>query len=350
MSVKPLSNHKLNILVTRTDRIGDFLLSTPVFSAIKEAYPSCRLAGLTFLTNQDLIKGNPYLDEVILYDKSGSEKGLLGNLKFARALAKRKFDIVIHLHATNRMHLISLLAAIPVRIGWDRRAGWALSDIFRYVKKEGKKHEALYNFDLLKPLGIEAPKQLQTYFPIQNRAMQSVEEFLSQQGVKGDKPWVVINASASNPSKMWPLENFVQVARELHEKYEVHLFAIGTQNDYDLNESLKKQSQTPIFNFAGKFSLAMLGVFLKFSTLLISNDSGPVHLAQAVDTDVISIFVRTKSGINSDRWKPLGSSAVVLNCAVDAENDPDGLYRVRPEQVLQVVEEKSILKQKVKSV
>jgi heptosyltransferase-2 len=99
-------------LVTRTDRIGDFVLSTPVFETIREKFPYAKIAALTFIENRELVEGNPYLDEVILYDKKDREKGLWGNLRFARMLSKKKFDLVIHLHATNRMHLVSWLARI----------------------------------------------------------------------------------------------------------------------------------------------------------------------------------------------------------------------------------------------
>ena len=78
------------ILVTRTDRIGDLVLSTPVFKALREKYPHGHIACLTFVENRELVEGNPYLNEVILYDKKGSEKSGWGNIRFARKLAGKK--------------------------------------------------------------------------------------------------------------------------------------------------------------------------------------------------------------------------------------------------------------------
>src|SRR3989338_8984390 len=109
------------ILVTRTDRIGDLVLTTPVFQALREKFPNAYLACLTFLENRQIVEGNPYLNEIILYDKLGSEKGWLGNFLFSQRLRAKRFDVAIHFHPTNRMHLVSWLAGIPIRIGYKKK-------------------------------------------------------------------------------------------------------------------------------------------------------------------------------------------------------------------------------------
>jgi len=160
------------ILVTRTDRIGDLVLSTPVFSALREKFPQAWIACLTFVENRDLVMGNPYLNEVLLYDKQGSEKSWWGNLRYATSLASKKFDVVIHLHATNRMHWVSWLAQIPIRLGYDRKCAWALTHPVPDLKSQGLKHEAAYNFDLLRLLNIREPLSLETYFPTEVRSVE----------------------------------------------------------------------------------------------------------------------------------------------------------------------------------
>ena len=129
------------ILVSRTDRLGDLVLSTPVFQALREHFPSAHIACLTFLENRQVVEGNPYLNEVILYDKIGKEKSWWGNLRFSRELAKKSFDIVIHLHPTNRMHWVSWLAQIPVRVGYRKKNAWTLTHSIPDEKSEGKKHD-----------------------------------------------------------------------------------------------------------------------------------------------------------------------------------------------------------------
>ncbi|MBI2166825.1 MAG: glycosyltransferase family 9 protein [Candidatus Omnitrophica bacterium] len=221
------------ILITRTDRMGDLLLSTPVFEALRLRFPKAHLACLTFLENRELVEGNPFLDEVILYDKRGGEKGGFGNFRFARRLAEKRFDTVVHLHPTNRMHWVSWLAGIPVRIGYRKKNAWALTHTIEDRKGEGLKHESEYNFDLLKFLNVKPPEKLRTYFPLKERDRVSLEFLLrnlspspfalsprgGEGGGEGSRSYGVLNPSASCPSKVWPAERFARLADRLQEKF-----------------------------------------------------------------------------------------------------------------------------------
>ncbi len=300
------------ILVTRADRIGDLVLSTPIFQAIREKFPDSWIAGLTFCENREILEGNPYLNEVILYDKKGSEKGVFGNLRFARKLARKKFDTVIHLHATNRMHWVTWLAGIPVRIGYDRKCAWGLTEAHPDLKSEGKKHEAEYNFDLLKSLGIKSSEQIEPFFPLSDKARHSLNELLNHLKIPQDRPWVILNPSASCPSKIWPAERFGYLADAVAKKYEIIFLAIGSREDRQFVQKAKRAALTPIFDLIGRLSLGMLGVLLSRASLLISNDSGPVHIANAVGTPAISIFGRSQPGLSPARWGPLGRDSRVV--------------------------------------
>ncbi len=300
------------ILVTRADRIGDLVLSTPIFKALREKFPESWIAGLSFCETREILEGNPCLNEVILYDKKGSEKGFLGNLRFARKLAAKKFDLVIHLHATNRMHWVTWLAGIPVRIGYDRKCAWALTEAHPDLKSEGKKHEAEYNFDLLKNLRIEIPENIELFFPLKDKAHQSLNELLNHLEIPQHRPWVIFNPSASCPSKIWPAERFGYLADEIAKKQEVIFIAIGSREDRKFVQKAKRAAASPIFDLSGRLSLGMLGVLLSRASLLISNDSGPVHIANAVGTPAISIFGRNQPGLSPARWGPLGKDSRVV--------------------------------------
>ena len=297
------------ILVTRADRIGDLVLSTPVFSELRKKFPKSYIGALTFRENEALLAGNPFLDEVILYDKKGTEKSWLGNFIFSRKLKQKKFDAVIHLHATNRMHIVAWLAGIPVRIGWDRRAAWTLTRVFKDTKSEGAKHEAEYNFDLLKPLDIALPVKLETYFPVNSAAEEKTRALLTSLNLKNGKPLVVFSPGASCPSKRWIPERFGILAGLIAAKYEVEFAAVGTRADQPLILKIQQAAKIPVLDLSGRLDLFMLGALLKKSALLISNDSGPVHIASAVGTPVVSIFGRKQPGLSPARWRPLGDAS-----------------------------------------
>lgn len=293
--------------------MGDLVLSTPVFEALRERFPGAFLAGLAPLQNRAVIEGNPYLDEVILYDKKGSERGWWGNLCFAGKLARKRFDVVIHLHPTNRMHLVSWLAGIPVRIGYRKKNGWALTHTIEDEKTKGLKHEAEYNFDLLKFLGVDPPRKITPYFPLNPRDQLSLEALLRNLGLEEGRPWVVLNPSASCPSKIWPAERFTRLADRLSEGARARILLIGSQEDRGLARRVKEGMSERAFDFSGKLSLGMLGWLLKKASLLISNDSGPVHLARSVGTPAISIFGRNLAGLSPRRWGPLGEEGRVIH-------------------------------------
>ena len=301
------------ILVTRTDRLGDLVLSTPVFEALRRKFPEAHLACLTFLENREAVEGNPYLDEVILYDKKESEKGWIGNWHFAKNLARKCFEVVIHLHPTNRMHWLGWLAGIPIRIGYRKKNAWALTRSIEDKKGEGLKHEAEYNFDLLKLIGVELPPVLWTYFPLKEKDERSLNLFLRNLGLDFDQPYVVLHPSASCPSKIWPAERFAILGDRLQEKYGAQVAVIGSQADRPFARKVKTSASHPVIDLSGKLSLGMLGWLLKKARLLISNDSGPVHVACAVETPVISIFGRNLSGLSPRRWGPLGERSRVVH-------------------------------------
>lgn len=320
MNVSLPSAKPLRILVTRADRIGDLVLSTSVFPEIRKRYPDAWIGCLTFAENQEILQGNPFIDEVIAYRKKDAQKGLFGNLWFALALAKKKYDVVIHLHATNRMHLVSWLAHIPVRIGYDRKMVWALTHRLPDHKKEGLRHEADYNFDLLQLIDVAKPKDLKLFFPLNQKAAVSFDALIRHLEIPTDKPWIVFHPAASCPSKVWPSEKFGQLGSRISEQKEAVLIVIGTRGDRNLIAKMKQASSATIYDLSGRLSLAMLGALLRKAAILISNDSGPVHIAAALGTPVVSIFGRNQPGLSPVRWRPLSKNSRVVwkdvGCAV----------------------------------
>ena len=300
------------ILVIRLDRIGDVVLSTPVVSALRAAFPHAFIAMMVRPACRDVIEGHPALNEVILYEKETAHRSVRDTIRFARRLRRHQFDTALVLHPSNRSHWIPWLAGISVRIGYDRKCGWLLTHRRPHHKQEGEKHEAVYTLELLEAFGITGAPVAPTV-AIQPAAAARVETFLREASVAPTDRVVAIHPSASCVSKRWMPERFAQVADRLADKQRVRVCLIAGPDDVRYAEAVQQRMQQPAINAAGRLSIGELAALLKRCRLLISNDSGPVHVAAAVGTPVVDIFGRNQAGLSPQRWGPLGAGHVVLH-------------------------------------
>jgi len=300
------------ILIVRTDRIGDVLISTPVIKALRDRYPDAFIAMMVSPYAKEIIAGNPYLDQVIIYDKEGKHKSWIRSIKFAQNLKKKGFDLALILHPANRAHLVTYLARIPRRIGYSRKMGFLLTDKLTHNKQRGEKHELEYNLDLVRYLGIDTEEKA-LHIPIKHEAEVWADKLFQEHMIKATDKLLAIHPGASCPSKIWPLVRFAQVADALAKKHNFKVLVIAGPRDLSRAEEVVKNMHAHAINLAGKTSIAQLASVLKRCNLFISNDSGPVHIATAVGTPVISIFGRKQAGLGPKRWGPLGAKDKFLH-------------------------------------
>jgi len=300
------------ILIVRTDRIGDVLLSTPVIKALRNVYPSSYIAMMVSPYSREIVEGNPYLDETIIYDKDNVQKSWLKSVAFAFRLREKKFDLAVILHPTNRVHLVTFFAGIARRIGYDRKMGFLLTDRIKHTKQQGLKHEKDYCLDLLKLLNVEA-KEAMIFMPINAESERLVQQMLRESGINSGDKLLAIHPGASCPSKIWPAERFARVADQIASEYGMKILIVAGTKDAELAQKVAAQTKSPLINLAGKTSVSQLASILKRCRLFISNDSGPVHISSAVGTPVISIFGRNQKGLSPSRWGPTGKKDKFLH-------------------------------------
>lgn len=301
------------ILLTRIDRIGDVVLTTPVFRAVRECFPKAWIAAMVRSETREIVEGNPYIDEVMVYDKEGKEKSPFKTFLFGLGLRRKKFDLVINFHPTHRVHWVSFVAGIPVRIGYAKKSGWLLTRKIEDQKKKGLKSEASYNFDLLRLLGIPEPEKMELFFPLRDKNREAFEDSARQAGLdSAAQPYVVLNPSASCPSKMWPAERFAKLGDALWDRYGLRSVLIGSERDKGVSEKAARLMRYTPADLTGRLTLGMLGWCLRGARLLVSNDSGPVHIGVACETPVLSIFGRNQAGLGPRRWGPLGDKSRVV--------------------------------------
>lgn len=306
------------ILVIRLDRIGDVVLSTPVLQALRTAYPDAFLAMMVRPVCRELLDGHPALNEVIIYDKDGRHRSLLGTIAFAQRLRRYRFETAIVLHPSNRSHWIPWLTGIPTRIGYDRKSAWLLTHRLPHRKQEGAKHEAEYALEMLQAFGIEPPAP-KPVIPVRPPAVQRVDQLLREQGIDAACGLIAIHPSASCISKRWMPERFAQVADRLIEERALQVVLVAGPEDVAHTVAVERGMRHRPLNLAGKLSVGELAALLARCRLLLSNDSGPVHIAAAVGTPAVAIFGRNQRGLSPARWGPLGPGHVVLHKEVGCE-------------------------------
>lgn len=302
----------MRILITRTDRIGDVMLSTPVIKAVRDRYPNAYIAFCVEPHAVEIVDNNPYLSEVIVYDKKGKHKSIFGIIKFIFEIRKKKFDLAIILHPTNRMNLTAFLAGIPKRVGYDRKLGFLLTDKMPHTKQKGEKHEMEYTLDVIRHIGI-TPTDKRLYMSLHKDTERKVEEIFEAYNIHRKSRIVAVFPGASCPSKRWPPENFSEIIDILNRNYGAKVLILGAENDRKTNEEVFKNIKTKALDLTGKTGISVLAGILSKSHLFISNDSGPVHIAVSVGTPVIAIFGRNDAGLSPKRWGPLGESDVVFH-------------------------------------
>jgi len=338
------------ILVIRTDRIGEVLLTTPVITALKEAHPDAKVSMMVKAEVRALVEDNPNISEIIEYQgqgkgrgdpdsKSGPRQGgvpvgvqvtklrssrllWLQAFRFANFLKAKRFDAVIIVNPKKEFHLAAFLAGIPIRVGFDRKWGFLLTHRVKDLKFEAKKHEVEYNLDLVRALGIE-PSDKRPVLLVREKGQFSPElDFLN----KPTRPLVALHPCTSNPLKMWPKEHFARLGDLLFENgYNIAVVS-GAEEMKSARETIGRMKHKPI-DLAGKLPLKRFAQFLTGCRFLVSSDSGPVHIAAAVGTRVVALFGGQDPGSRPLRWAPYGEGHIVIARENIADITPEEVVR-----------------------
>lgn len=301
------------VLVLRLDRLGDVVLTLPLLQVLRERFPHAYIAAMVQPACADVVRGHPAVNEVLVYDKTGKHHGWNANWRFARRLRKMDFDTAIAAHPSARSHVLPWLAGIPVRIGWDWkgwRRRWPLTHALPHRKQQGARTESDYTLELLQPFGITI-EGVRPKISVQADAAERMEQRLREAGWAAPQPLLAIHPSASCVSKRWMPERFAAVAdRFAAEGFRICL--VAGPDDVARVRAVQAAMRAPAVDLSGRLSVAELAALLARCRLLISNDSGPVHVAAAVGTPTVDIFGRNAPALSPRRWGPAGPGHVVL--------------------------------------
>lgn len=285
---------KKNILVIRNDRFGEFLLNVPAIRALKNTFKDSKI----ILALDGQVKGLAGLvegiDEIITW-KNGRHS-LAEIIKFSNLLRKKNIDMALVMNPSKDSNIAVYLAGIPERIGYSRKWGFLLTKKALDLKHFEKKHEVEYNLDLARLAGADTvDKGLALKVP----------------GTFREENVIVIHPWTSDPVKQWPMERFRELALKIAKESDSEVLIIGGKEESH-KSGLFNNLSNRVKNLTGRTSLVELASILKKCKLLISGDSGPVHLACAVGTGVIALFRNDIPGKGPRRWGPWGEGNIVI--------------------------------------
>jgi len=301
------------ILIVRMDRMGDLILSTPAIRAVRRGLPDAYIAVMVRPYNEPVVRNNPDIDEVIVYDKERKEKGIWGNARFAYGLFKKRFDTAVLLHTTNRAVLLSFIAGIKKIIGYDRRLRYLMTDTIPCDKHLGRKHEVEYCLDVVKKLGVDITgASRKPLLVVSEDDERTVDDILRKKGIGPCDRLVVVNPGASCPSRRWKTERYREVVRRLlQDGFRVAVIGVGAEAE--IAAEVLRGLEVRALNLTGILSVGETAALIKRAHLLISNDTGPVHMASALGTAVVVIFGRKDPGLSPVVWGPIGENTIVLH-------------------------------------
>jgi ADP-heptose:LPS heptosyltransferase len=348
------------ILIINLTRMGDLLQTTPLMAGLKEANPGVRITLLINSSFVGICKGIPFIDELIVFDMHGFRDrllnkgyGLIENYRFIEDLINRingrEYDLAMNLtHSRISALMISLVRAR------EKRGFTVDSEGHRVIKHPwlryffnvvpNRNYNPFHIVDMYLKSGGVLPERKGLIFEMSKEDEKMSGELLTARDVAENELLIGIHLGASKSDKTWPVSSFAELADMITEKLGARILLFGSSPEADLGNEFEKTVKTRPVNFIGKTDIGELAALLKRCSLLISNDTGPLHLATSVGTRVIDIFT---ANVHFLETGPYGEGHYVIQadipcvpCSFNVQCSNMVCKEViRPEIVFEVVKE-----------
>lgn len=302
--------HSRKILVRSPNWIGDAVMSTPALGAIRAAFPSSEIVLAANPVVSELMSPHPFCDRVIVYDKRGPHRGVAGLWKFCRLLAGERFDLAILFQNAIEAAIIADLAGIKKRAGYSTDGrGILLTHAIRVSKDARRLHHTQYYLAMLGELGIPPAGQ--------ETCLQCTDDERSRaRGVLGPGRWAAINPGAAYGSaKRWYPERFGQVADALASDFGYRVLLVGGTGEAAIGSEIISRMSSKPMNLIGMTSVRQLMALLASADLVITNDSGPMHIAAAFGRPIVALFGPTDHSVTSPLCSRLSLVRKETECA-----------------------------------
>lgn len=308
------------ILIVRFSSLGDVVLTTPVIGSLKSAFPGSEISFLTKARYGDILRADPRISSLVEFDPEGKHKGASGLLRLAWKLRSQDFDLLVDLHSNLRSFLVRRMVKSGMKLKYRKR--WLPR--FLMVHCKFLKTKLIHTIDsylgVLRRLQIDGADRNPLVFSASDDR-KFAENFLLERNVKKDDIVIAVHPGAKWDTKRWDQKKFAEVCRAVIDRLGAKVLLLGEEREKGI--VLKIKSGLPagrIFEAVG-LPLGKLAASVAGCDCLISNDSGPMHLASALGVPVVAIFGPTHPKLG---FVPIGSRNVVL-CA-DVECSPCSLH------------------------
>ncbi len=320
----PQTFHPQHILVIRLDLIGDLVLSLTVVQALKRAYPNAEIDLLATPASASVVLHEPQLTQIITYDPNiwRRPKALL-NLKNWRDLQimlhklhARHYDLAISVYGPWAA-ILAVLSRAKRRVGFGRESypGFMTNSVpGRHWHPGDNKHEVDYCLELASAAGASLTDADRVpHLEVDPQSAHQIELLLQAEGVQDNKPLITCHVSSNNgQSKRWPLPYWATLLDRLLREEDAYIVLTGAPTDLPIVENVISRMHEHPINLAGKTSLVQLAALLKRANLLISGDSGPIHMAAALGTPIIGLYGPTNPALTG----PVSPDAIVLRSPI----------------------------------
>lgn len=273
-------------LIVTTTGIGDTLWGTPAIKALRRTYPDGYIAVLTNALGAEMLKGNPAINEVIIFRRGAG--GFLGLPLLVGSLMKRRIDQVFIFHASDRIIWpIAFLSGAPQITGFKGQSKDMDFILTKTVGADPAVHGIENRFRMLAEAGVEKKDESLELF-LDNKEAEEAGLFMNANNIGEGELVIGLHPGAQKPFKCWPARNFIEAGRMLKDKYGCRIVVTGNACERELAETVASGIEGAI-SAAGKLSLRGTAALIKRMSLFITNDTGPMHMAFGLKTHTIAL-------------------------------------------------------------
>ena len=304
------------LLIRSTNWIGDAVMTTPAVRAIRHNFPNAHISMLAKPWVAPVFAYSPHVDEIIIYEANGRHRGIRGTVRLAKDLRAYRFDAVILLQNAIEAALIAFMAGIPNRIGFDTDARrLLLTHPVRCTRSIKSIHQTGYYLKMIEGAGLVGGGQhLELSIGTEDR--QRAERTLSAHGITPDRRVVGLNPSATfGPAKQWFPERYAALGDRLNSSLDATILLFGGPSDRKLGQDISRMMAAPAIDLSGRTSLGEAMALIDRCNAFVTNDSGLMHVAAALNTPLVAVFGSTNSTTTSPYSETSRIVRVPIECS-----------------------------------